>query len=147
MRTNYKSIAMKCTQEQFDGIKDLIPLPIEDISSFEYDNYLVNNLFGEVIVTNYYLGRWNILKLEIIEEFDGKYFLECCGVEDVSEEKIWKGSEMQYKRIDDNLWFDCLDVVEYRLKPKPNLDADIEALQAKAKELGIKLTILTNRYE
>jgi len=49
---------------------------------------------------------------------------------------------MQLKRVCDKEWLDCNKGIEYRLKPKPNLDADIEALQNKAKELGIKLTIV-----
>ena len=142
MKTSYKPIAMRCIQEQFDSIKDLIPLRIEYIASFTHNNYLINNFEGKRIVTNVSIGSTPIFEGEVIEVFDGKYFLECCG-EYVSEQ-TWKGSDLQYKRIDNNGndWFDCLDYLEYRVKPKPNLDADIEALQSKAKELGINLTIL-----
>jgi hypothetical protein len=66
-------------------------------------------------------------------------------LEDVSEQ-IWKGSDLQMRFTDDKKWLNLADDVEYRIKPKTNLDADIEAdieaLYVKAKELGIKLTIL-----
>lgn len=76
MKTTYKPIAMRCTQDQFDSIKDRIPLPIENISSFKDNHYLVNGYISGRIVTNVYTLSNNY---EIHEEFDGELFLDCCG--------------------------------------------------------------------
>jgi len=35
-------------------------------------------------------------------------------------------------------WIDCVDINKYRLKPQPNYNKEIEALQIKAKENGMK---------
>lgn len=145
MKAKYKPIAMKCNQQEFDSIKDMIPLPIAELTSFSHCNYLVNNLGGNKRVSNLAKHNINDYGREVFETFDGKYFLECCGVqvlEDVSE-KVWKGSDMQVKCIYDEEWQDCNKNTEYRLKPKPNIDADIEALKTKAKELGIEIEIIT----
>ncbi len=142
MKTNYKPIAMRCTQEQFDSIKDLIPLSINEVYNLETYPYL--SILNKC-VTNGNKGYYKEKKLEIIEEFNGKYFLECCGVdvlEDVSEEKIWNSDQIQWRAYDTGDWINASGSVQFRLKPKPNLDPDIEALQRKAKELGINLTIL-----
>jgi len=144
MKTQYKPLAMKCTQEQFDSIKDMIPLPIEKITFFLRCNYLVNNLGGNKVVSNIMENDKHGYCREVLEHFDGKYFIECCGVEvleDVSEQ-IWKGSELQMRFPDDTEWLNLEDDVEYRIKPKPSIVNDIEALQRKAKELGINITIL-----
>jgi hypothetical protein len=126
-----KPIAMKCTQEQFDSIKDRIPLKIKNITSFETDEYLSNNYEGNYKVSN--ISNKHANNREVIEHFDGEYFLECCGVE-----QTWKGSDLQYKQGDSWVTFPF----EIEIRKKPNLDADIEALQKKANELGMKLTIL-----
>ena len=79
MKTQYKPIAMRCTQEQFDSIKDRIPLPIEDIDSFEYYPYLRNDYFiGKSVSNSIVILKQNI---EIHETFDGELFLDCCGRE------------------------------------------------------------------
>jgi len=101
---------------------------------------------------------------EIHETFNADIFLEACGVEvekkvfvfggvpmcgeDVDnfiknylKEKVWKGSDMQWRFIDGN-WQDVTgDKFEYRLKPQPNYSQEIEALQQKAKENGMNVTI------
>lgn len=143
MKTKYKPIAMRCTKEQFEGIKDRINLPIVSLDSFKYFPYLTNNLNYENVVSNIIYANINT-KREIIKNFDAEYFLDCCGREKPDEEVVFKGSELQYRHsntIGVSSWINCSQDIEYRLKPKPNLDADIAALQQKAKELGIKITI------
>jgi hypothetical protein len=77
---------------------------------------------------------------EVIETFDAEYFLDCCGRE--KPDVIFKGADMQYRCGDKNVWINCSDEVEYRITPKPNLNKDIEALQEKAKSLGLKVTVI-----
>jgi len=48
---------------------------------------------------------------------------------------------MQFKDSDCNEWIDCIGDRKYRLKPQPNYDKEIEALQQKAKENGMKVII------
>lgn len=140
MKTQYKPIAMRCTQEHFESIIYRINLPIKDIGCFVEHPYLTNNFYAENVVSN--VGYTNAsVKREIIGTFDAEYFLDCCGREKPEEEVIFKGSEMEYRYNVNDEWTGCKDSNEYRLKPKPNLDADIAALQQKAKELGIKITI------
>jgi hypothetical protein len=137
MKKQYKPISMRCTKEQFDSIKDRIDLPIHNIDNFEHFPYLTNS---KNVVTNIN-GTHEIAQRDIIETFNADYFLDCCGREKPDEEVMFKGYEMQYRWKGNCEWEDCGSSNEYRLKPKPNLDADIAALQEKAKELGIKITI------
>jgi len=123
-----RKIAMRCTQEQFESIKGRINLPIaEDVFRYAYDinSYLGNNYNGMDLV-KFTLSPE--LYEEIHETFNADIFLEACGVE---VEKVWKGSEMQYKEAGE--WRNC-NAIEYRLKPHPNYQKEIEALQQKAKE-------------
>ena len=126
-----RAISMKCTQEQFDSIKDKIAYPIENLSSFDDDMYLTNNYLKTEKVSNF------CRKLdEHYETFNADIFLEACGGE---VEKVWKGSEMQFKD-DCGKWEDCA-YSEYRLKPHPDYSELIAPLQAKAKENGMKVII------
>ena len=140
MKTQYKPIAMRCTREQFESIKDEINLPIHNALCFKHYRYLTNCFLSEKVVSNISPAHV-IVGREIIETFDAEYFLDCCGREKPDEEVVFKGSEMQVRWKGNCEWKDSNSGLEYRLKPKPNLDADIAALQEKAKELGIKITI------
>jgi len=120
---------MRCTQEQFDSIKDRL----EDtfmIRAFRENFYLVR--FEDGTITNGdLLNREN---REIHETFNADIFLEACGVEvekvfDYGIIQVWNGFE----------WCDSNN--KYRLKPQPNYDNEIEALQIKAKENGMSVTI------
>jgi len=125
-----RPIAMKCTQEQFDSIKDRIPLDIYFITSFEEDNYLVNNYKGYFSVSNCFSPSYD----EIHETFNADIFLEACGVE-----KNWKGSEMQFKEKDGK-WINCtLENYIFRFKPAPDYTAEIAELENKIKELKAKM--------
>jgi len=79
-----RPIAMRCTQEQFESIKDRIIYNIDYIGDFNSFPYLTNeyniNLVNIGNTSNTY-GR------EIHEIFDADIFLEACGVE---VEKVWK---------------------------------------------------------
>jgi hypothetical protein len=126
---------MRCTPEQFESIKDRIPYPILHIDDFEGCPNLINNYdFKDKIVSN----TWRIRE-EHHETFNADIFLEACGVE---VEKVWKGSEMQFKNLDGE-WIDCASNLtrEYRLKPQSDYSKEIEALQLKAKENGMTVTI------
>lgn len=145
MKTQYKPIAMRCTKEQFESIRDRINLPIQNAHNFKDYRYLTNYFSSRNLVSNINLAHGivgnGIVGREIIETFNADYFLDCCGREKPDEEVMFKGYEMQYRWKGNCEWEDCGSSNEYRLKPKPNLDADIAALQEKAKELGIKITI------
>jgi len=130
-----RPIAMKCTQEQFDSIKDKIEA--SNIESFVKYPYVCNFYYNKKeLVTNTGIPYKLMEKHEVYETFDANIFLQAC---DIEAEKVWKGSELQ---IDwGNGWLDCRDDVEYRLKPKPNYQKEIEALQQKAKENGMNVII------
>jgi len=129
---------MRCTQEQFDSIKDRIIYDIDDIGDFNHFHYITNNYDCKKTKIGNTM-RKDLFNREIHETFNADIFLEACGVE---VEKVWKGSEMQYK--DDNSdWQDCWGGKnrKYRFKPQPDYSQEIEALQQKAKENGLKCVI------
>jgi len=132
-----RPIAMRCTQEQFDSIKDRVNLPIVCMSDyFERYPYITNFYDCVFKVTN--TKHPNAEQREIHETFNGDIFLEACGVEI---EKVWKSREMQIRTINGE-WVDVYNKnLEYRLKSQPNYDKEIEALQQKAKENGMKCII------
>jgi len=69
-----RKIAMRCTQEQFESIKDR--LKCRDIASFDEYPYLANNntIYKNDIVTN---TKYPV-KCEIYETFDAEIFLRAC---------------------------------------------------------------------
>jgi len=134
-----RPIAMRCNQEQFDSIKDRINLPISE-SVFRFsglrDSYLTNDYNGAGEV-KYTLSPE--CHKEIHETFNADIFLEACGVE---VEKVWESSEMEFlSKL--GVWSDFAYDFKVRLKPQPNYQKEIEALQqkAKAKENGMKVII------
>jgi hypothetical protein len=130
-----RKIAMRCTQEEFDSIKDRLPQErIFNIDPFDEVPYLVNNFNYAGQISNIYNSK---LYDEIHETFNADIFLEACGEE---VEKFWKGSEMQIMSYNGK-WVDCSKQTTYRLKPQSNYSQEIEALQQKAKENGMKAVI------
>jgi len=141
-----RPIAMRCNQEQFDSIKDRIPYEIRSLDPFDEFPYLVNDFNYEGIVSNIYKSK---LYDETYETFNADIFLEACGVE-VSNiwntpthefiiNKVWKGTDLQFKDKDGN-WIDCtLKNYEFRLKPQPDYTAEIAELENKIKELKRKM--------
>jgi len=135
-----RPIAMRCNQEQFDSIKDRINLSENSITVFEKYPYLVNcdgsgNSISN-ICKNQFEWVWS-QNPEIHETFNADIFLEACGVE---VEKVWKGTDMQFKMASE--WVNCDWIQEFRFKPQPNYQKEIEALQQKAKENGQSVTIV-----
>jgi len=129
-----RPIAMKCTQEEFDSIKEKLS-NITDIDSFDRDSYLVNNYCYDQI-TNLNGNCKTAHDRTCYETFNANIFLEAC---DIEVEKVWKGSEIQ---IDFGWgWINASEKNNYRIKPQPNYQKEIEALQQKAKENGMKVII------
>jgi len=126
---------MRCTQEQFESIKDRINMPIECIDSFNNYPFLMNCYRNGCVVSN---TKDLTLEAQYRQTFDAEIFLRAC--DSWEEEKIWKGSELQYKYVDSD-WLDVRFDVVYRIKPQPNYSKEIEALQLKAKENGMKCII------
>jgi len=140
-----RPIAMRCTQEQFDSIKDRITLPIaEDVFRYSglVQSYLTNdyNSVGEVKYTISPV----LANREIIETFDANIFLEAC---DIEVEKVFTLQDFQYRTKGSLKWTDYRfsdGTLEYRLKPQfnsANYQKEIEALQQKAKENGMNVII------
>lgn len=65
-----------------------------------------------------------------------KLFLE---MQEIQEE-IFEKRTLQFRENNCEQWRDCI-VFEYRLKPQPNFDKEIEAIQEKAKNNGMKAII------
>jgi len=130
-----RPIAMKCTREQFDSIKDRIEA--SNIESFVEYPYICNFYYNKKeLVTNTKIPYKIASEHEIHETFDANIFLQAC---DIEVEKVFKGKELQFKNKLGE-WMDCGDH-EYRLKPQSNYQKEIEALQQKAKENGMKVII------
>jgi len=136
MKTEYRPIAMRCTRKQFDSIKDRINLPIVDISSFEKYPYLMIDWLGEKKVSN--SDDVDFAYRTVYKTFDAELFLDCCGRD---KEDIWKAEEMEYRVNKNGVWNRCGLIGEFRLKPQPNYQKEIEALQQKAKENGMKVIV------
>jgi len=135
-KTIMRPIAMKCTQEEFDSIKDKLTYDeydIDDFKSYPYVSNFYHKTDGKIGNT-----KWMDNYKEIHETFDANIFLEAC---DIEVEKVWKREELQFRNIGSLVWYDCLVDGEYRLKPKPNYQKEIEALQQKAKENGMNVII------
>ncbi len=136
-----KAIAMKCTQKQFDAIRDkLVGIEIgDDIAHFKNYPYLVNNYAGKGLnfmsnASGYYNGSYN---REIHETWNEEIFLNACGIET---EKIFKGSELQLLSNFSDTWLDCDNLYQFRLKPanlikKQELESQILELQNQLKQL------------
>lgn len=133
-----KAIAMKCTQEQFDAVKDkLIGCEIEFMGSFEIYEYF-KNIYNGYSVSNILENCKNSNNREVHEIWNEEIFLNACGIET---ERIFKASEMQCIRY--GKWVDFSDSLDsniYRLKPanlikKQELESQILELQNQLKNL------------
>jgi len=119
-----RKIAMRCTQENFDSIKDRIKY--KDIGSFRQFPFLTNCYKNGCVISN-----TNIPPVcEIYETFDAEIFLRAC---DSLEE------EVKYEVYLCGQWYETRHLI--RVKTQPNYSKGIEALQFKAKENGMKCTI------
>ncbi|HMT02304.1 MAG TPA: hypothetical protein PKD00_03190 [Burkholderiales bacterium] len=79
----FKPVAMKCTQEQFDAIKPkLSSCTIIQVTSFTNSPYLVNNYGGIVKnITNIFCDNQD---RTVYETWNEKIFLEACGINTIS---------------------------------------------------------------
>jgi len=124
-----EAIAMKCTQEEFDSIKD-------KLSKFKIEESLALNKFYPYLTNEYicemgYIGASNSTSSrKIYEYFDEDILLKACDIE--VEKPIMQ------------VWFDGRWVNysgKYRVKPQPDYNKEIESLQEKAKINGMKAVI------
>jgi hypothetical protein len=128
-----KAIAMKATQEDWESVKDLV-LKVEDFDNISDYTYLVTNYNGELgIVSNIHWRDYaKCFGRTFHETFDRSIFLDAL---DIVEEKIWKGSELQWKNSKGH-WIDCYLHETYRLKP---INPEVKQLQELADKLGYKI--------
>jgi len=142
-----RAIAIRCTQEQFDSIKDKIASKINSVTSFETYPYLINFSDSERCISNirkhnYWDNYWN-QNPEIHETFNADIFLEACGVE---AEKVFSRENLQFRNPErENEWLDYTGNYEFRLKPQPDYSKEIEALQQKAKENGMSVELIWSK--
>ena len=80
-----KPIAMRCNEEQFNDIKQILIdnlLTVSSITPFEVDCMLVNNRFGTLgLVTNIGQGSSDEYGREYFDRWDKDTFLKYCGIE------------------------------------------------------------------
>lgn len=93
-----KAIAMKCTQEQWDSIKDKITLPITD-DEFNLKRYpWLTNTYDNKTGIGTCLAANNFSNREIHEKFNAKIFLDACGIETdaykITKEQVLELSKM-----------------------------------------------------
>jgi len=122
-----RKIAMRCTQEQFESIKDRINMPIECINSFNDYQFLTNCYGNGRVVSN---TKDLTLEAQYRQTFDAEIFLRACD--------SWE-DEVKYEYCLMGEWHEIIYPV--RIKPKPDYSQEIEALQLKAKENGMKCVI------
>jgi len=126
-----RKIAMRCTQEQFDSIKDRIKLKNIDVD-FDLKKYpYLTNYYSNI---EYYLGSFYESyfnsNYEIYETFDAEIFLKACD--------SWE-EEVKYEYCLMGEWHEIIYPI--RIKQQPDYSKEIEALQLKAKENGMKCVI------
>lgn len=79
----FTPITMKCTQEDWESIKDKLEGIYSCISSFKEREYLIDDWFGTEKVSNV-SKQWvidNAHNVEIYEKFDANIFLNACGID------------------------------------------------------------------
>lgn len=131
-----RPISMKCSQEQFDAVKDkLAGCTIDSINHFVNYPFLINSRYSKQNnITNYLCPNDTS---EVHETWNEEIFLNACGIET---EKIFKGSELQFFDHNVGNWSDCYTVNKYRFKPcklikKQELESQILELQNQLKNL------------
>jgi len=136
-----RKIAMRCTQEQFDSIKDRIKLKNIDVD-FDLKKYpYLTNYYSNI---EYYLGSFYESyfnsNYEIYETFDAEIFLKAC--DSWEDEKVLNISDFEFYNENKKVWQD-INIIDckVRLKPKPDYSKEIKALQLKAKDNGMKCII------
>lgn len=105
-----------------------------DVENIELLRYVIESKDG-ILFLNHFYRTVDGIKLAYDTANCHKPTVNLSEIED---EVVWLGSEMQFFK--NGKWIDC-EFDKYRLKPKPNYTSEIEALQAKAKENGMKAVI------
>lgn len=121
-----KALAMRCNQEQWDGIKDkLVGLIVYTTSEFEAFPYLANNCGGDLgVINNFSSKNKREYNREVHENWNEQIFLEACGIET---EKTFKGDDLQVWNFFDKKWENCVQHSKYRIKP--DYSKEIEELE------------------
>ena len=88
-----KAIAMKCTREQFDAVKEKIPKErIKDLYNLDSLD-CITNIYDDVNgISNIAYGNGKYKGLVIHKTWNEEIFLNACGIET---EMIFKGSKMK----------------------------------------------------
>jgi len=92
MKKEFKPIAMKCTEEQFNAIRPILKAKdarMYDIGSFNHFPYLVNNLDNDQgLISNVLERRKDLRERTVFEEWNQDTFLEYCGIEKQTEKTM-----------------------------------------------------------
>lgn len=145
-----KKLNMRCTTEQYYAIKPkLVNCKLIGDSMFDLIEYpyLTNDYNGEGIIGTRDAYLCNQSSAETFEVWDEEVFLNACGIET---EKIFKGSELQFKSSIDGEWIDCtISDYYFRFKQQTSKEVKIleqlEQLKAKKEKLEKKLSELKNQ--
>lgn len=85
MKTEFKPIAMRCNQEQFESIKETLErhnLKYTSICDFKSFPFLVNNYADEYgVISNVREYSSDDYRRQVFNEWDADKFLEYCGIE------------------------------------------------------------------
>lgn len=94
-KKEFKPIAMKCTYEQFNAIRQILEtnkFEIEKITDFVDYIYLTNNYEGEMmLISNIHDEAKNKFDRTVFEEWNQDIFLEYCGI---STKKIEESNQL-----------------------------------------------------
>lgn len=99
MKKEFKPLAMKCTQEQFDAVKGKLENIVE-LSDFNSQRYLTNKFRGRESISNINTDLDDCGR-EIHETWNEKIFLEACGIENEEDYRITKEMILKYEMKDE----------------------------------------------
>ena len=119
-------LAMRCSQEQFDAIKDRLTI-CDLITNFDKSSYLIN-CYRESSITNLpyeYATAWAD---EFYDEWNEEIFLNACGIEPLNVFQF-------YSEILDE-WLELSPDRKYRIKPDHS--KEIAELERQIQELKNK---------
>lgn len=134
-----KAIAMKCNKEQFESIREkLVGFHFKNVNLGNGDFYLVNNFLAK----DNHLAAMRLRvfeKRQYYEKWDENIFLDACGIEPTMYARDYEYFHKTHQRweILTNKYSETL----LRLKPTHDYSKEIESLQDKAKENGMKAII------
>lgn len=139
-----KAIAMKCNKEQFESIREKLvgfdfkadPLMyVDDNNSYLTNNYNEEDVIGITLCNND--DGYN--QRQYYEKWDENIFLDACGIEPTIYARDYEYFDRNVKR-----WVELTKKSSktlLRIKPTLDYSKEIESLQDKAKENGMKAII------